>query len=67
MDIAKTDLEKIILIIKIINNLINIFNLLKEIINVLVELKNINLYHTDIKPVNILMSKKYIKDLDEVF
>ena len=41
-----------------------IYNLLKEITNVLIELKNINLYHMDIKPVNILMSKKYIKDLD---
>ena len=31
---------------------------------VLIELKKYNLYHMDIKPVNILMSEKYIKDLD---
>ena len=33
----------------------------------LIELKKLNLYHMDIKPVNILMTERYIKDLDEAF
>ena len=61
MDIAKTDLEKIIKN-NIENNKIEddvyIYNLLKETLNVLIELKKLNLYHMDIKPVNILMSER---------
>ena len=43
----------------------DIFKLLKEVINVLIKLKNQNLYHMDIKPCNILMSEKFITELDD--
>ena len=59
MDIAKTDLEKIIKLNINNNNFINdidFYKLLKETINVLIDLKKINLYHMDIKPCNILIT-----------
>ena len=62
MDIANTDLETIIkgnIQNDIIEDDVYIYNLFKEIIvNVLIELKKLNLYHMDIKPVNILMTER---------
>ena len=59
MDIAKSDLEKSIKL-NIKNNIWiddnDFYKLLKECINVLIDLIKLNLYHMDIKPVNILIT-----------
>ena len=36
-------------------------------INVLLNLKKKKLYHMDIKPVNILMTERYINNLNEAY
>ena len=59
MDIANSDLEKDIKHNiknnKYVNDL-DFYKLLKECINVLIDLKILNLYHMNIKPVNILIA-----------
>ena len=68
MDIAKTDLEKRIQ--HKINNTQTetdeyVYKLFIEIFNVLKNLKYKNLYHMDIKPVNILMKLNRIDTLEK--